>query len=122
MIIQHFRLFMKEMKLLVTSPFFLLLTIMGNGMIGLAGLVFYFIEKGINPNVNRYMDAVWWSFATATTTGYGDITPVSDAGKVLSILLMLMGMALFAMYTALFAETILSSKNLFHQKKPRKTS
>lgn len=58
----------------------------------------------------RYMDALWWSFATATTTGYGDITPVTDAGKILSILLMLAGLGLFSMYTALFAEAILTSR------------
>ncbi len=55
------------------------------------------------------MDALWWGFATATTTGYGDITPVTLAGKFLGILLMLTGMAIFAMFTALFAETILAS-------------
>jgi len=56
------------------------------------------------------MDALWWSFATATTTGYGDITPVTDTGKILSIILMLVGLALFSMYTALFAEAILMSR------------
>jgi voltage-gated potassium channel len=58
------------------------------------------------------MDAIWWGFATATTTGYGDIIPVTNAGKFLSIILMLSGLALFSMYTALFAETIISSKDM----------
>jgi voltage-gated potassium channel len=51
---------------------------------------------------------LWWSFSTATNTGYGDIIPMTFAGKILGILLMLMGMALFAMYTGLFAEVILT--------------
>ena len=55
------------------------------------------------------MDALWWGFATATTTGYGDITPVTIQGKILSIVLMLTGLAFFGMFTALFAETILAS-------------
>jgi len=53
------------------------------------------------------MDALWWGFATATTTGYGDITPVTITGKIISIILMLTGLALFGMFTALFAEVVL---------------
>lgn len=107
----HLKYFLKEMKLLVISPFFLLLTVLGNSFIVLCGFIFYHLEKEINPSVNRYIDAVWWSFTTATTTGYGNITPVTDAGKILSILLMIMGLALFAMFTALFADIILISRN-----------
>lgn len=57
--------------------------------------------------MHRYLDGLWWAFATATTTGYGDLTPTTDAGKALSIFLMLAGLALFSMYTVLFAEIIL---------------
>jgi len=103
----NLKLFLKEMSILVTSPAFILLTIFGNSVIGLFSMVFYLIESGSNPNIKGFIDALWWGFSTATTTGYGDITPVTSAGKVLGIFLMLTGMALFAMFTALFAETIL---------------
>ena len=95
--------------MLVKSPVFITLTIAGNGLIGLSGTLFYYLEKGTNPKMVHYIDAIWWSFATATTTGYGDITPITTIGKILGILLMLMGTALFAMYTGLFAEVILNS-------------
>jgi voltage-gated potassium channel len=108
--INHVKIFFLEIKSMFTSPTFLFLSILGNGFIFICSLIFYHIEYGINPKVIRYMDALWWSFATATTTGYGDITPITDAGKILSIILMLAGLALFAMYTALFAETILTSR------------
>lgn len=78
-------------------------------MIGLFSLVFYWLESGINPKLHGFIDALWWGFATATTTGYGDITPATLQGKILGIFLMLAGLALFAMFTALFAETILAS-------------
>lgn len=97
------------MFLLVRSPVFLLLTIIGNSLIGLFSLVFYFLEKGQNLKLHTFIDALWWGFSTATTTGYGDITPSTNLGKFLGILLMLTGTALFAMFTALFAETILTS-------------
>ncbi len=86
-----------------------MLTIIGNGLIGLSGALFYYLEKGTNPRLREFIDAIWWSFSTATTTGYGDITPVTTNGKILGILLMLMGTALFAMYTGLFAEIILTN-------------
>lgn len=109
LILLSLRLFSSEMALLMKSPVFILLTILGNSLIGFFCVVFYLLEHDINPKIHSFIDALWWGFATATTTGYGDITPVTVAGKALGIFLMLTGMALFAMFTALFAETILTS-------------
>ena len=103
------KFFITEMTLLIKSPVFILLTILGNSLIGVFSFVFYYIESPVNQKIHTFMDALWWGFATATTTGYGDITPVTILGKILGILLMLTGMALFGMFTALFAETILTS-------------
>ena len=111
----HFKLFFKEILFLIKTPFFIMLTIVGNGFIFFSGLIFLSLEHDVNPKVERYIDAIWWSFATATTTGYGDITPATDGGKILGIFLMLMGLALFSVYTALFAETIISNKELFNR-------
>lgn len=98
------------MRKVVISPAFILLTLLGNGLIIFCSYLFYILEKDINPKVNTIMDGIWWAFATATTTGYGDITPLTTQAKLLSIFLMLSGLAFFAMYTALFAETILTLK------------
>ncbi len=103
------KFFISEMLLLIKSPVFILLTILGNSLIGLFSLFFYLMEHTVNPKIHSFIDALWWGFATATTTGYGDITPVTTQGKCLGIVLMLTGMALFGMFTALFAETILTS-------------
>lgn len=103
------KVFVSEMKSLVQSPVFVLLTILGNLLICLFSFVFYLIESPTNAKIHSYVDALWWGFSTATTTGYGDITPVTAQGKLLGIVLMLTGMALFGMFTALFAETILTS-------------
>ena len=108
-ILNNLNYFLVEMGSLIRSPVFLLLTILGNSLIGLFSTAFYLLEADVNPKIKSYIDAIWWGFATATTTGYGDITPVTTQGKILGILLMLTGMALFGMFTALFAETILTS-------------
>lgn len=97
------------MKSLVKSPVFIMLTVIGNLVISLFSLIFYLIEYPQNIKIQNYLDAFWWGMSTATTTGFGDITPVTSAGKILGIFLMLTGVALFAMFTALFADTILSN-------------
>lgn len=102
--------FINEFVRLFKTPVFISLTVVGNGAIGFFGAVFYFIEKPHNPNIHHFIDAIWWAFSTATTTGYGDITPITIAGKIMGIFMMLLGTAIFATYTALFAEAILTSE------------
>lgn len=114
-VISNLNVFTKEILFLVKSPSFILLTLIGNSLILLSGTMFYFLEMGVNPTIHSFFDAVWWSFSTATTTGYGDITPATIPGKILGILLMLMGTALFAMYTGLFAEIVLTNAKKLHR-------
>ena len=102
---------------IVTSHSFIVITLAGNLVILGCSYVFYILEYGINNSIHSFIDAVWWAFATETTVGYGDIIPVTTAGKVLGILLMLMGTALFAMYTALFAQSIMEDELLRFNKK-----
>lgn len=92
---------------LVFSLPFLVLTILGNSIISIFALFFYYIEHDVNSKIQSMIDCFWWSFATATTVGYGDITPATFGGKILGIFLMLVGTALFATYTALFARAVL---------------
>lgn len=113
LVLINLRIFISEIITLIISPVFILLTVLGNTMIGLFSLLFYYLEHPHNTKIQSLLDALWWGFATATTTGYGDITPVTVEGKILGIILMLTGMALFAMFTALFAETILTSSKKY---------
>jgi voltage-gated potassium channel len=73
----NLKLFFNELSFLIRSPFFVMLTMLGNSFILFCGYLFWLIEHDVNPKVQRYMDAIWWGFATATTTGYGDVTPVT---------------------------------------------
>lgn len=45
--------------------------------------------------LNGYIDALYFTVTTLTTTGYGDITPQTTGGKLMSVLIMLVGVALF---------------------------
>ena len=100
-------LFFRRLKELLTSVPFWVMTFSCNFAVFIAALVFYQIEQGINPQIRNFLDAVWWSFSTVTTVGYGDITPQTSSGKIIGILLMISGTGLFATYTALFANSML---------------
>ena len=95
---------------LVKSRSFVTITLFGNIIIiGFSG-IFYWIEAPQNESINNLLDALWWGFATATTVGYGDIIPTSALGKIIGIALMLIGTALFAIYTGLFAQAFLEDE------------
>lgn len=50
--------------------------------------------------INTFGDALWWAFVTVTTVGYGDFAPVSVEGRVIAVLMMLVGIALIGVVTA----------------------
>ncbi len=59
-----------------------------------SGLI-YQVEHPINPEgFGTFLDALYFSVATMTTVGYGDITPVSQIGRLLAVLMILTGIAL----------------------------
>ena len=53
--------------------------------------LFFFVENTINPNVDNFGDAFYFTVVALTTVGFGDIAPLSDAGKWVTILMILSG-------------------------------
>lgn len=51
-------------------------------------------------SINTFGDALWWAVVTVTTVGYGDFSPVSVEGRVIAVLMMLIGIALIGVVTA----------------------
>lgn len=47
-----------------------------------------------------FSDAIWWSFVTTTTVGYGDISPASTGGRIVATILMLAGIGLIGSLTS----------------------
>lgn len=47
-----------------------------------------------------FVEAIWWSIATTTTVGYGDISPHTIIGKVIATILMLVGIGFVGMFTS----------------------
>lgn len=55
----------------------------------------YVLESRVNPEIQTYMDALYFTVATLTTTGFGDITLHDPMGRGLSVVIMVFGVALF---------------------------
>ena len=57
--------------------------------------VVYVTQYRTNPNINDYVDALYFTVTTLTTTGFGDITLVGNQGRLLAVLIMIVGISLF---------------------------
>jgi voltage-gated potassium channel len=57
--------------------------------------------------INSFGKAVWWSITTVTTVGYGDVYPVTNAGRIIAVLLMIGGISLVGVVTASLASWII---------------
>ena len=56
-----------------------------------------------------FQDALWWSFVTATTVGYGDLSPSTNAGRIIASLMMIVGIGLIGSLTSSITSFFLNS-------------
>jgi len=89
-----------------------LTTYVGGTVVGLlmfGSLAVLSVEReSPNGNIRTLGDAVWWSFTTMTTVGYGDHAPTTGLGRILAVGLMLSGIALLGVVTANIAAWFIS--------------
>ena len=68
-------------------------------------------DVGDQRRIQSFFDALWWSAATITTVGYGDIYPVTAAGRVIAVFTMVVGISTLAVVTARIAQFLMSNDN-----------
>jgi voltage-gated potassium channel len=73
-----------------------------------------FEEDAPGANITTAGDALWWGYVTATTVGYGDQYPVTTGGRLTGLVMLTVGVALFATFSGFLASTFLSP----HKVKP----
>jgi voltage-gated potassium channel len=71
--------------------------------IGVSAALVTFTDPARYPT---YRTGLWWAITTITTVGYGDVVPSSMAGQAIGACLMLLGIASFALLTAIAASSI----------------
>ena len=71
-------------------------------MIFLGAVILYVVEGG-STRFGSIPRAMWWSMATLTTVGYGDIYPMTPLGKLLASLLAILGIGIVALPAGVIA-------------------
>ncbi|WP_158975010.1 ion transporter [Cellulophaga sp. L1A9] len=75
----------------------------------LSSTLMFYIEHDDQPEqFSNIGDAFWWSIATLTTVGYGDVYPVTGLGKLLSGVIALIGIGFVALPTGIISSAFIS--------------
>ncbi|MBQ7824490.1 MAG: ion transporter [Bacteroidaceae bacterium] len=96
-------------KILVFINFIFILVI-------ILGSLMYVVEGGVNHSFSNIPRSIYWAIVTITTVGYGDITPITLTGQMISAVIMLLGYAIIAVPTG-----IVTSEIIFRKRKKTST-
>lgn len=66
----------------------------------------------------NYSDSIWWAVVTASTTGFGDVIPVTQAGRIIGIFLMIVGLSCISMLTGVIASKLMYAHNISGNESP----
>lgn len=67
------------------------------GVVAVCATLAWLLEPQTFPTMG---DALWWAIVTATTVGYGDFVPLTDAGRLIGVVLMLLGVGIIGTLAA----------------------
>lgn len=76
------------------SSRYIFVTLFAVIVIFVGAVSFYQFENPVNSNVQTLFDAVWWATVTSTSVGYGDITPLTNQGRLVAMGLMFFGLGM----------------------------
>ncbi len=83
----------------LAAAFLILVTVM---LLAASGM--YYFERDAQPDdFGSIPAAMWWAFATLTTVGYGDVTPITVGGKIFGALITVVGIGMVALPTSILA-------------------
>lgn len=101
-----------ELKLSVVLILFLVI---------ISSCIMYFAEHLAQPKVFTSIPAtLWWATVTLTTTGYGDMVPITVIGKLMTGVIMLTGVAIFALPAGIITAGFLEEMRKLKEKKTHK--
>jgi voltage-gated potassium channel len=80
-------------------------------------ILYIYEGNGLNSKVTSFFDAIYWAFITVSTIGYGDITPVSGAGKSITLVLIITGYTVIAFFTSIVTSSISEKLDIIKESK-----
>lgn len=69
------------------------------------------LEVAEQSNIKTAEDALWWSYVTITTVGYGDKYPVTTGGRIIAAILITAGVGLFGTFTGFISSWFIKDEN-----------
>lgn len=76
-----------------------------------AAVGIYYCEHEAQPDkFGSVLDGLWWSVATITTVGYGDVYPITDGGRVFTFFILLLGLGIVAIPSGIIASALTRNK------------
>jgi len=85
---QHFRFFARNDEVIFSALNLLVFIFIFTAFV-------FVLQQENNPSINNYIDALYFTITTLTTTGFGDVILVGSQGRLLAIVVMIVGVALF---------------------------
>ncbi|MBE0491065.1 MAG: NAD-binding protein [Sulfurospirillum sp.] len=79
--------------------------------------MYVFEGIGNNPNINSYVDTVYWAIITMATVGYGDITPVTLNGKIVTLFLVVGGFFILVLATSVVTNALSEKMEIVRENK-----
>ena len=91
----------------------------------ITALIMFNAEEEINPETGEYLfssffDALYWAACTLTTVGYGDLYPISDLGRLISMISAFVGIAIIALPSGVITAGYLEELKIKREQKEAK--
>jgi voltage-gated potassium channel len=102
---------LRELRQELASGALYLIVVVGITTLEVVGLLeLRFEQNASGANITTAGDALWWGYVTATTVGYGDYYPVTAGGRISALIMLTVGVGLFATFSGFLASTFLSPR------------
>jgi len=92
------------------SQLLYLITIVTSIVLAAAFLVLAIELRSPQSQIDGVSDALWWALSTVTTVGYGDIVPATPAGRIIGMVLMVVGIGVMAALISQVSATIVETR------------
>lgn len=75
-----------------------------------SAMIVFVLEKPFNHRFQSIGDAIWWAFVTITTTGYGDIYPITPSGRFVTVFVVLGGVVTISLLSGIVSSILVARK------------